>query len=46
VFDRSRISHAVSLFDLHHKYADVMPASEVLEHLDSVARRHNATAAE
>ena len=46
VFDRSRISHAVSLFDLHHKYADVMPASEVLEHLDSIARRHNATAAE
>ena len=46
VFDRSRISHAVSLFDLHHKYADVMSADEVLTHLDQLARRHNATAAE
>lgn len=46
VFDRSRISHAVSLFDLHHKYADVMPATEVLTHLDGLARRHNAAAAE
>jgi len=46
VFDRSRISHAVSLFDLHHKYADVMPADEVLAHLDSIGRRHSATAAE
>jgi nicotinamidase-related amidase len=44
VFDRSRISHAVSLFDLHHKYADVMPADEVLAHLDDVARRHNVAA--
>ncbi|MGE5539272.1 MAG: isochorismatase family protein [Gemmatimonas sp.] len=46
VFDRSRISHAVSLFDLHHKYADVMPAAEVLAHLDRTARLHNAPAAE
>jgi maleamate amidohydrolase len=46
VFDRSRISHAVSLFDLHHKYADVMPASEVLEHLDALSRRNSAAAAE
>jgi nicotinamidase-related amidase len=44
VFDRSRISHAVSLFDLHHKYADVMPADEVLSHLDDIARRHNVAA--
>jgi nicotinamidase-related amidase len=46
VFDRSRISHAVSLFDLHHKYADVMPAGEAIAHLDMLARKHNATAAE
>jgi len=46
VFDRSRISHAVSLFDLHYKYADVMPAAEVFAHLDSMARLHNAPAAE
>jgi nicotinamidase-related amidase len=44
VFDRSRISHAVSLFDLHHKYADVMPADDVLAHLDEIARRHNVAA--
>ena len=23
-FDRSALSHKVNLFDLHHKYADVM----------------------
>lgn len=29
VFDRSPLSHAMSLFDLHHKYADVMPLAEL-----------------
>jgi maleamate amidohydrolase len=33
VYDRSPISHKISLFDLHHKYADVMHIDEVLEHL-------------
>lgn len=33
-FDRSPLSHKVNLFDLHHKYADVMHVDEVLEHLD------------
>ncbi len=33
VFDRSLLSHKVNLFDLHHKYADVMHTSEILEHL-------------
>ena len=28
-FDRSEISHKVNLFDLHHKYADVMRADEI-----------------
>lgn len=32
-FDRSELSHKVNLFDLHHKYADVMSVSEVTEHL-------------
>jgi maleamate amidohydrolase len=32
-FDRSEISHKVSLFDLHHKYADVMKVDEVVTHL-------------
>jgi nicotinamidase-related amidase len=29
VFDRSTLSHKVSLFDLHHKYADVMCLAQV-----------------
>lgn len=32
VFDRSVVSHKVNLFDLHHKYADVMKVAEVREH--------------
>lgn len=35
-FDRSDISHKVNLFDLHHKYADVMKIGEVLAHLDAL----------
>ena len=36
-YDRSLISHKVNLFDLHHKYADVMHVEEVLAHLDARA---------
>lgn len=32
-FDRSILSHKVSLFDLHHKYADVMHLDEVKGYL-------------
>src|ERR1700683_1287048 len=32
-FDRSALSHKVNLFDLHHKYADVMRVDEVIAHL-------------
>jgi nicotinamidase-related amidase len=32
-FDRSELSHKVNLFDMHHKYADVMRLDEVLAHL-------------
>jgi maleamate amidohydrolase len=32
-FDRSVLSHKVNLFDLHHKYADVMHVDEVVGHL-------------
>lgn len=32
-FDRSDISHKVNLFDLHHKYADVMHVEEVITEL-------------
>jgi maleamate amidohydrolase len=42
-FDRSDLSHKVNLFDLHHKYADVMKVDEVVAHLDG---RQIARAAE
>ena len=32
-YDRSEISHKVNLFDLHHKYADVMKADDVIKAL-------------
>jgi maleamate amidohydrolase len=35
-FDRSLLSHRVNLFDLHHKYADVMTLDEVAGHLARV----------
>jgi maleamate amidohydrolase len=38
-FDRSPLSHKVNLFDLHHKYADVLKVDEVVSHLDSQAVR-------
>jgi maleamate amidohydrolase len=34
--DRSQISHKVSLFDMHMKYADVVEMDETLEYLDKV----------
>jgi len=36
-FDRSLLSHKVNLFDLHHKYGDVMHIDDVLSHLESKA---------
>ena len=36
-YDRSMLSHKVNLFDLHHKYADVMHVGEVIAHLDGLA---------
>ena len=36
-YDRSLISHQINLFDLHHKYADVMHADEVVAHLEKSA---------
>jgi nicotinamidase-related amidase len=34
VFDRTEASHALSLFDMAQKYADVRPSSSVLAQLD------------
>ena len=33
VYDRSQVSHAVNLFDMASKYADVMPTDELAERL-------------
>jgi nicotinamidase-related amidase len=38
-YDRSMLSHKVNLFDLHHKYADVMHIEDVLAHLDGLAQQ-------
>lgn len=35
-FDRSQASHAITLFDLHCKYADVLPADEVMAYAASL----------
>jgi len=32
-FDRSQVSHAVTLFDMHCKYADVIASDEVLDYV-------------
>lgn len=37
VFDRDEAPHAINLFDLDQKYADVIPVDEVCEYLRSVA---------
>jgi nicotinamidase-related amidase len=35
-FDRSQASHAINLCDMQAKYADVLPADEVLAHIESL----------
>jgi len=39
-FDRSDFIHKANLFDLHHKYVDVMHLDEVEAHLDQLAAAH------
>ena len=34
--DRGQVSHKVNLFDMHCKYADVMPQSQVHEYIKSL----------
>lgn len=38
VFDRSEVSHAVNLFDMSEKYADVMPTDDILSALKSIPK--------
>ena len=35
-YDRTPINHKVNLFDMHHKYADVMKLNSVIEHLNGL----------
>jgi maleamate amidohydrolase len=42
-YDRNILSHKVNLFDMHHKYADVMAVDEIVGRLNDLARR-NSTA--
>lgn len=36
VYDRHEASHAINLFDMNQKYADVLPMTEVIDHLKSM----------
>jgi maleamate amidohydrolase len=38
VYDRSATSHAVNLFDMASKYAEVIPVSQVMQHIASLPR--------
>jgi maleamate amidohydrolase len=46
IYDRAELTHKVNLFDMHHKYCDVMHVDEVVAHLDVLAARRLAPAAE
>jgi len=39
VFDRAELTHKVNLFDMHHKYADVMKLDEVVAHLEGITEK-------
>jgi maleamate amidohydrolase len=44
VFDRTEASHAINLYDMHRKYAHVMPLSETLDYLAGVGGEARAPA--
>jgi maleamate amidohydrolase len=35
VFDRAELTHKINLFDMHHKYADVMRLDAIVSHLET-----------
>jgi nicotinamidase-related amidase len=39
VFDRHEAAHAINLFDMNQKYADVLPLGDVLEYLGEVGAK-------
>ena len=44
VFDRHEAAHAINLFDMHQKYADVLSLADVLEYLAEWRVRHDGVA--
>ncbi len=44
VYDRSFTSHAVNLFDMSEKYADVMPSADLLNQLSAIPAYHSESA--
>lgn len=42
VFDRTETAHAINLFDMSHKYADVLPLAEVEAYLATRGSAHRA----
>jgi nicotinamidase-related amidase len=44
-FDRAELTHKVNLWDLHHKYLDVMHVDEVVSHLESLAAKNDRAGA-
>ena len=43
VFDRHEATHAINLFDMNQKYADVLPLADVLEYLWSYRAKEGRT---
>jgi len=43
VFDRHQAAHAINLFDMHQKYADVLSLDQVERHLRSTIRTANGS---
>jgi hypothetical protein len=41
VFDRHEACHAINLFDMNQKYADVLPLAEILAYLDAWRAERN-----
>lgn len=38
-FDRNILAHKFNLFDLHHKYADVLDVDSVVSHLETLSKK-------
>ncbi len=41
VFDRHQVAHAINLFDMNQKYADVLPLDEIIEWMQDWYTSHN-----